>query len=84
MSEANSNGIMEPLDIPADHIPWYRMRWFFVVTLLLFIPATLVIGLSGNIYGKHQGELFKLADKTKYMIMAVGSFLMLSNIIRFL
>ena len=82
MEEIQKNELMEPLDIPEEDIPWYRMRWFFLVTFLIFYPATLIIGLSGNIYGKQKGVTFKLANKFKYLTLFVGLGLTVSIIIR--
>jgi len=82
MEEIQKNGIIEPLDIPEAEIPWYRWRWFFIVTFLLFYPVTLVLGLSGNIYGKQKGIAFKLSNKFKYIILFVGLLLMIGNVSR--
>ncbi len=82
MEDVKNNGFMEPLDIPEDEIPWHRTRWLFIVTFLLFYPAMLIIGLTGNIYGKQKGVSFKLANKFKYMMLLIGLILMVNNIIR--
>ena len=36
------------LDITYDQTPWYRRRWFLCVTMLLFMPLTLILVLSGR------------------------------------
>lgn len=74
--------MMEPLDIPESEIPWYRWRWLFIVTFILFFPAMLLIGLTGNVYGKQSGEVFKLSNKFKYLLMLIGLLLMIGQIIR--
>ncbi|GAD76339.1 hypothetical protein [Vibrio azureus] len=79
--------MQDALDIREDEIPWYRWRWFFALTFFFFSPATLVIGFTGNVYfkkvfGKNQGEVFKLPNLNKYMIL-VGTILLLVNNIRY-
>ncbi len=82
MESVKKNSMMEPLDIPESEIPWYRWRWLFVVTLLLFFPAVLLIGLTGNVYGKQNGEAFKLSNKFKYLSMFTGLLLVTGQVIR--
>jgi hypothetical protein len=43
-----------------DSVPWYRKAWF--IFFPLFIPAALVIILTGDIYMKANGEMNKRAD----------------------
>ena len=77
-----SNWAIEQPDISESEIPWYRWRWFFVLTLLVFVPVTVVIGLTGNIYGKQKGEIFKFSNRFKYIFLVIGCMLMVSNILR--
>lgn len=50
------------VDIDYSEIPFYRRRWFIVVSLLCFMPATLVIALTGNVYLKSQGQVYRLPN----------------------
>ncbi|WP_104041091.1 hypothetical protein [Vibrio hyugaensis] len=84
---AKNSWAQEALDIPEDEIPWYRWRWFFVLTFLLFSPATLVIGFSGNVYGKNvygknKGEVFKLPNQNKYGLL-IGTIALMAYNIRY-
>lgn len=55
----------ELLDIAYEHTPWFRRRWFIGLTLLLFMPLTLCLVLSGDVYLKRQGLVYKMLPKQK-------------------
>ncbi|MEL7159075.1 MAG: hypothetical protein AAFN30_21125, partial [Actinomycetota bacterium] len=48
-----------------DEVPWYRKQWFIVVTFLIFIPALLIIVLSGDVYQKSRGRLAAASPDTE-------------------
>lgn len=78
----------EALDIPENEIPWYRWRCFLILTFLLFSPATLIIGFSGNVYGKkvfgkNKGQVFKLPNQNKNMLLVGTILIMVVNSARF-
>ncbi|ACA87515.1 hypothetical protein [Shewanella woodyi] len=84
MGQEKTNGFMEEPDIAIEEIKWYRWRWFLILTFCFVYPVCLVIGLTGNVYGKHQGVVFKLPNKVKHLFLITGFVLMLGNILRLL
>lgn len=83
MEDTVKKGFMEPLDISEEQIPWFRMRWFFALTLLFIYPVALIIGLSGNVYGKHKNTFFKVSDRYRYFMIVLGLGWTLSALLRF-
>ncbi len=65
-------------------VPFFRRRWFFVTSALLFIPAMLTVAFSGRVYAKQGGKVMRYADKDVKMIAICMSALMAVNIARFL
>ncbi|MBU2895573.1 hypothetical protein [Vibrio hepatarius] len=57
------------LDITYDQTPWYRRRWFLCVTMLFFIPLTLILVLSGEVYLKRQGVVYKMQLSQKIRVV---------------
>ena len=53
---------------PFATAPFYRKRWIVIVTALVFIPATLLILLSGPVY-QNDGEVW---DQKKRVTTAVA------------
>lgn len=66
----------ELLDIAYEHTPWFRRRWFIGLTLLLFMPLTLYLVLSGDVYLKRQGLVYKMLPKQKRVITIMCFILM--------
>jgi hypothetical protein len=73
----------EKINIPYENLPMYRKRWFIFLTLIIFLPATILIALTGDIYAKKDESVYKFKDNaiTHLIIMAtvfiaVGLFLM--------
>ncbi|MGD8110502.1 hypothetical protein [Vibrio sp. TRT 17S01] len=66
----------ELLDIAYEHTPWFRRRWFIGLTLLLFMPLTLCLVLSGDVYLKRQGLVYKMLPKQKRVITIMCFILM--------
>jgi len=46
-------------------IPWYRRRWSLVLMVLLFMPAALIVLLTGDTHYKSKGAVFQVPDKKK-------------------
>lgn len=61
----------EKIDVLYDQLPWYRKRWFMFITLLLFMPATIVITLTGDLYMEKNGEVYKFTNKQKNLVLIV-------------
>lgn len=65
-----------------DNVPVYRKRWFVFLSLLFFIPATLFIALTGDIYAEKGGTVYRFRSNaiqhlivTAVVFMVVGLFL---------
>lgn len=56
-----------------DDVPMYRKRWFVFISLLVFLPATILIALTGDLYAKKDGAVYKFKSKAinQLIIMAV-------------
>lgn len=72
----------EKLDILYSELPWYRKRWFLVVSLLFFSPACLIIALTGDIYAQIDGDSYKYTEKQKKTLIFVSIFLLLMGLFR--
>ncbi|CAE6944098.1 MULTISPECIES: hypothetical protein [Pseudomonas] len=65
-----------------ENVPVYRKRWFVFLSLLFFIPATLLIALTGDLYAQKDGVVYKFKNNavhqlivTAVVFMMVGLFL---------
>ncbi|MGY8869042.1 MAG: hypothetical protein ACKVJE_01255 [Pseudomonadales bacterium] len=70
----------KPDSINGDQIPWYRWRWLFFTTFVVFFPAALIIGLTGDIYCNTKGEITKLSTTIKVITLVAGGLLLAKNI----
>lgn len=59
-----------------DEVLWYRKCWFFILSMLIFMPATIVIGLTGDIYTKRKGIVYKYSTMTR-MSSVIGSIVLI-------
>lgn len=50
------------VDLDYSQIPFYRRRWFIFVSLLCFMPAALIIALTGEVYLKSRGQVYRLPN----------------------
>ena len=57
-----------------EKVPVYRKRWFVLLTLLIFLPATILIALTGDIYAKKGESVYKFKSNAinQLIIMAVA------------
>lgn len=76
------NAAFEPTDLTYDQVPWYRRRWFLLVTLLLFMPATIGICLTGDIYAKRENAVFRYSKKQRKVIIIIAAVFMTVGLIR--
>nr|WP_298146316.1 hypothetical protein [uncultured Pseudomonas sp.] len=53
-------------------VPLYRRRWFVMLTLLGFIPATLLITLTGDIYAKQGQTVYKFKDSAVHQLIIMA------------
>ncbi|BBB29504.1 hypothetical protein [Neptunomonas japonica] len=65
--------------IDGDQIPWYRWRWFFLTTFVVFYPLSLIVGLTGDVYCNTKGEVSKLSTGIKLAILAAGALVLAKN-----
>jgi hypothetical protein len=65
-----------------DDVPTYRKRWFFVLCILFFIPAGIVVAATGDVYTLSKGKVMKLPAGTKTMLIVAWSAILLMNIVR--
>ena len=56
-----------------EKVPVYRKRWFVLLSLLIFLPATILIALTGDIYAKKGDTVYKFKNNAinQLIIMAV-------------
>jgi len=63
----------EKVRTPYEKVPVYRKRWFVLLSLLIFLPATILIALTGDIYAKKGDTVYKFKNNAinQLIIMAV-------------
>jgi hypothetical protein len=69
-------------DLSYDDVPWYRKRWFMVVSALIFMPATIGIALTGEVYAKRNDGVYRYSQKQRNTMAMVLALLMALNIFR--
>ena len=85
MKEENSWGFKETSDFANySQVPFYRKRWFFVLSFLFCIPLMMGLAFSGNIYANIKDKVFKYPKKTIQLMAVAGLFIMLGNLRFFL
>jgi uncharacterized membrane protein YvbJ len=52
-------------------VPWYRKRWFAIVSVLLFMPLYLVIAFTGDVYFVKNEKLQTLPSKNKFIVLGI-------------
>ena len=52
-----------------DQIPWFRKRWFAIISILVFIPAFLVIAFTGDVYFERKGEIKTIPSYSKFLVL---------------
>jgi hypothetical protein len=65
-----------------DQVPTYRKRWFFILCILLFIPAGIVIAATGEIYTFSKGKVMKLSAGNKALIVVGWGTVLIVNLLR--
>ncbi len=65
--------IPEKVDIPGDQVPFYRTIWFFILTFILFSPASFIVGVTGDVYLKKKGEVYKYDNKYRWLIVFLSA-----------
>lgn len=52
-----------------DQVPWYRRRWALVVVTLVFMPITLVIAFTGDVYLFKDGKVQAFPKSFKFTLL---------------
>ena len=65
-----------------DEIPFFRMPWFMVLSLLVFMPAGLLVMWTGDTYYQRQGVVYRSSRKHKITMTFVVAMLMLTFFLR--
>jgi len=63
-------------------VPLYRKRWFVILAMLLFVPAGIIIVLTGNVYAVHQKTqvVYTLGKSAKLAFILAGLVIVINNI----
>ena len=64
-------------DVRYEDVAWYRKRWFLMLTIFFFMPATIAIAASGEVYAKRDGEVYQYSPAQKKNIIIFVVLLML-------
>lgn len=72
----------EKIDTPYSEIPWHRKRWFVTTLFLIFIPACLVIALTGDLYAQIKGDTYKYTEKQKKTVILMAVLFLVFGLFR--
>lgn len=72
----------EPVNLSYENIPWFRKRWFVVITMLIFCPATILICLTGEVYAKRKDGVYKFSGKQKNILLLIAVIFLIQGLIR--
>lgn len=67
-----------------EQVPWFRRRWFFVLSMLILTPVGAVLALTGDVYFWKSGRVMKYPPSQRIMIALVCSVVVGWNILRFM
>nr|WP_320131213.1 hypothetical protein [uncultured Holophaga sp.] len=70
------------VDCDYKDIPWYRKRWALVLLVLLFIPAAIIILLTGETYLKRKGLIYEVSEKRKKSMAFALTAVLAVNLVR--
>ncbi|XZG71561.1 hypothetical protein ACTSKR_06805 [Chitinibacteraceae bacterium HSL-7] len=73
---------MQKTELAYSAVPWYRRRWFVVLTILLFVPATIGIALSGPVYAQRKDGVYEYSREQRTLMVVVSVALLSVNLIR--
>ncbi|ANF23663.1 hypothetical protein [Stutzerimonas stutzeri] len=52
----------EKTSLSYNAVPVYRKRWFVLAMLVFCLPATILIALTGSVYAKKNGIVYRFKD----------------------
>ncbi len=67
-----------------DDVPFYRKRWFIVLSFLFCMPVGIIVGLTGDIYLHKDGRVMKMSDGQRIGICLAWAAIVAMNLIRVL
>lgn len=62
----------QSLEIDYSEVPFYRRRWFYLCTLLVFTPLTALIAITGPLYYQQKGEVKKFPTSARVTFAIIG------------
>lgn len=62
-----------------SQVPWFRKRWFAILSILVFSPIFLVIAFTGNVYFEKNGQLHTIPKNAKFVVLGISILLVLIN-----
>ena len=69
------------VDADYTQLPWYRKRWFVVLTLLLFAPATVLIAATGDLYALRSDGVYLYGPAAKKGLIFVACALIFTGLL---
>ena len=69
------------INTPYAELPWYRKRWFILLSLLLFTPAAVVVALTGDVYAQSKGQAYVFTDRQRNQILLMAGVFVLVGIV---
>ncbi|WP_462383107.1 hypothetical protein [Pseudomonas sp. Marseille-QA0892] len=71
-----------PTRLCYDEVPFYRRRWFLLLTMLFLLPATIAIPLTGEIYAQSKGKVYRFLPAGKnQVIFAAATFMVVGLLV---
>jgi hypothetical protein len=61
------------INTPYAELPWYRRRWFILLSLLLFTPVAVVVALTGDVYAQSKGQTYVFTDRQRNQILYLAA-----------
>ena len=76
----------EKTSLKYDQISFYRKRWFIVLSLIFFAPLSIPIMLTGDVFAKRQGGVYRFGSFQKVILLLIAvafSFQGISKLIQY-
>lgn len=69
------------IDTPYAELPWFRKRWFIMISLLLFTPAAVVVALTGHVYAQSRGQSYVFTDRQRNQILFLAGVFFIAGLV---
>lgn len=69
------------INTPYAELPWYRKRWFLLISLLLFTPIAVVVALTGDVYAQAKGQSYVFTDRQRNQILYMAAIFFVVGIV---